>query len=433
MKIAVVGTGYVGLVAGASLAESGNNVICIDNDTGKIEDLNKGKIPIYEPGLDDLVKRNTKEGRLTFTTNLEEGVQSSLLVFIAVGTPPNDDGSGDLSAVFAVAEEIGKAMNSYKIVITKSTVPVGTTRKIKNIISELTKYEFDVVSNPEFLKEGNAVRDFMKPDHVVIGVESARVAEIMKELYAPFVRTEKPIITMDIESGEMTKYAANAFLATKISFMNEIANLCEVVGADVENVRKGIGADPRIGYDFMFPGVGYGGSCFPKDVKALIKTAESNGYELKIAEAVDAVNFAQRRRFFQKIYDHFGGDLKERKIAVWGLAFKPQTDDMREAPATTVIESLLEQGASVRCCDPKANPIAERIFGERVRCFDNCYDCLRQAEALVLITEWPEFHSPDFGKMKKMMKAPVVFDGRNVYSPSGVRQEGFVYYGIGRQ
>ena len=432
MRVAVVGTGYVGLVVGTCLAESGNHVICVDIDAVRIQMLTDGKVPFYEPGLEELVKRNSKEGRLSFTTNLEEGVQNSSLIFIAVGTPPNDDGSVDLSAVFAVAEGIGKTMNGYKIIITKSTVPVGTTRKIKNAISELTKHEFDVVSNPEFLKEGNAVNDFMKPDRVIIGVENTRVAEIMKELYAPFVRTENPIIIMDIESAEMTKYAANALLATKISFMNEIANFCERIGVDVENVRKGIGADKRIGYQFLFPGVGYGGSCFPKDVKALIKMAENHGYELKIVKAVDEVNFAQREKFFLKILGHFNGNLKDRKIAVWGLAFKPGTDDMREAPSITIINKLLEHGARVQAHDPKANETAQRIFGTRITYFDDSYEALRGADALVLITEWPEFRNPDFERIKELMKTPVVFDGRNIYNPDKLRKMGFTYYGIGR-
>lgn len=432
MNIAVVGTGYVGLVAGACLAESGNNVTCIDSNVEKIEDLNKGKIPIYEPGLDDLVKKNTKEGRLTFTAKLKDGVQRSLLVFIAVGTPPNDDGSGDLSAVFAVARSIAKAMDDYKIIITKSTVPVGTTHRVKEIISGLTDYEFDVASNPEFLKEGTALRDFMKPDRVVIGTDDVRVAEIMKELYGPFVRTENPIIVMDIESAEMTKYAANSLLATKISFMNEIANLCQQVGADVTNVRKGIGADKRIGYQFLFPGVGYGGSCFPKDVKALIKTAEDYGCELKIAKAVDEVNSAQRERFFQKIYEHFNGNLEGKKIAVWGLAFKPGTDDMREAPSVTIINRLLEYGVEVHAHDPKANEVAESIFADRISYFDDAYAALEDSEALILITEWPEFRSPDFEKIKELMKTSVIFDGRNLYNPVKLREMGFTYYGIGR-
>jgi len=323
-------------------------------------------------------------------------------------------------------------MNGYKIIITKSTVPVGTTRRIQEIISNHTEHEFDVVSNPEFLKEGNAVNDFMKPDRVVIGVEDVRVAEIMKELYAPFVRTENPIIVMDIESAEMTKYAANALLATKISFMNEIANLCEQVGADVENVRKGIGADKRIGYQFLFPGVGYGGSCFPKDVKALIRVAERHGYELKIAKAVDEVNFAQRERFFQKIYNHFGGNLEGKKIAVWGLAFKPGTDDMREAPSITIINKMLEHGAEVHVHDPKANGTAKSIFGDRIFYYNDYYEPLDGAEALVLVTEWSEFRNPDFERMKELMKSPVVFDGRNIYNPAKLRKTGFIYYGVGR-
>jgi len=432
MKIAVVGVGYVGLVTGVCLAESGNDVICVDIDEEKINKLSRGEIPFYEPGLEELLNRNVKEERLRFTTSLEEGVQGSLLIFICVGTPPKEDGSADLSAVFTVAEGIGKAMNGYKIIITKSTVPVGTTRRVQEIISSLTEHEFDVVANPEFLKEGNAVNDFMKPDRVVIGVEDVRVAEIMKELYAPFVRTENPIIIMDIESAEMTKYAANALLATKISFMNEIANLCELVGADVEMVRKGVGADRRIGYQFLFPGVGYGGSCFPKDVKALIKLAESYGHELKIAKAVDEVNFAQRERFFQKIFDHFVGNLEGKKIAVWGLAFKPGTDDMREAPSITIINKLLEHGAEVHAHDPKAMDTARSIFSNRISYYDNYYDPLNGADALVLITEWPEFRNPDFEKIKELMKNPVVFDGRNIYDPAKLRKLGFTYYGIGR-
>ena len=432
MKVAIVGTGYVGLVVGTCLAESGNNVICIDIDKEKIQKLDQGRAPIYEPGLEELIKKNIKEGRLRFTSDLKEGVQNSLLIFIAVGTPSKDDGSVDLSAVYNVAEGIGKAINGYKIVITKSTVPVGTTQRIKEIISGLTDHEFDIVSNPEFLKEGNAINDFMKPDRVIIGAEDIRVAEIMKELYAPFVRTENPIIVMDIESAEMTKYAANALLATKISFMNEIATLCERVGADAEMVRKGIGADKRIGYQFLFPGLGYGGSCFPKDVKALIKTAESYDYELKIAKAADEVNFAQRKRFLQKIYDHFAGNLKGRKIAVWGLAFKPGTDDMREAPSTTIINKLVEQGAEVRAHDPKANGAAKSVFADAIFYASDCYEALDSAEALIVLTEWSEFRNPDFERMKELMIAPVIFDGRNIYDPKRMRDMGFAYYGIGR-
>ena len=432
MRVAVIGTGYVGLVVGTALAESGNNVICVDIDEAKIQMLENGKVPIYEPGLEELIKKNAKEGRLRFTTSLEEGVQNSLLIFIAVGTPPQDDGSADLSAVYEVAEEIGQAMNGYKIVITKSTVPVGTTRRIKEIIAGSTEHEFDVVSNPEFLKEGNAVNDFMKPDRVVVGTDDVRVAEIMKELYAPFVRTGNPIVIMEIESAEMTKYVANTFLAAKISFMNEIANLCERLGADVENVRKGIGSDKRIGYQFLFPGVGYGGSCFPKDVRALIKTAESCGCELKIAQAVDEVNRAQRERFFQKIRDHFGGNLKGKRIAVWGLSFKPGTDDMREAPSITIVKSLLEHGARVQAHDPKTNGVAKSIFGDKVSYCKDSYEALEGTEALILITEWPEFRSPDFERMKGLMETPVIFDGRNIYDASNLRAMGFTYYGVGR-
>lgn len=432
MNIVVIGTGYVGLVVGTCLAESGNNVICVDIDEAKIQMLKDGKIPIYEPGLEELIARNTKEGRLSFTTNLEEGVQNSLLIFIAVGTSSEEDDSVDLSTVFSVAEGIGKAINGYKIVITKSTVPVGTTRRIKEIISRMTEHEFDVVSNPEFLKEGNAINDFMKPDRVVIGTDNVRVAEIMKELYASFVRTENPIIVIDIESAEMTKYAANALLATKISFMNEIANLCELVGADVENVRKGIGSDKRIGYDFLFPGVGYGGSCFPKDVKALVSTAKEHGYEMRIIEAVNKVNQTQREIFLKKILNHFEGELSGRRIAVWGLSFKPGTDDMREAPSITIINNLLEHGAEVRAHDPKANKTAQEIFEGNIPYFDDYYTTLEGADALVLITEWPELRSPDFERMKKLMKSPVVFDGRNIYSPDRLRKMGFTYYGIGR-
>ena len=433
MRIAVIGTGYVGLVVGTALAETGNNVICVDIDESKVKMLQGGKVPIYEPSLTELIKKNTKEERLRFTTSLEEGIQDSLLVFIAVGTPPGDDGSVDLTAVYKVAEEIGATMNGYKIVITKSTVPVGTSRKIQEIIAGMTEYEFDVVSNPEFLKEGSAVSDFMKPDRVVIGTEDVRVAEIMKELYAPFVRTEHRVIVMDIESAEMTKYAANTLLATRISFMSEIANLCEELGADVENVRRGIGSDKRIGYPFLFPGVGYGGSCFPKDVKALIKIADRGGYKLKIAQAVDEVNYAQRERFFQKIYNHFDQNLAGKKIAVWGLAFKPSTDDMREAPSVSIINSLLEHGAEVRVHDPKANRTARAVFGKAISYFEDAYKALEETKALLLLTEWPEFRSPDFERMRQLMNEPVVFDGRNIYDPSRMRTLGFTYYGIGRR
>lgn len=432
MDIAVIGTGYVGLVVGTCLAESGNYVICVDIDEEKIQRLKNGEVPIYEPGLAELIERNTGEGRLQFTTDLEEAVQNSLLIFIAVGTLSNDDGFVDLSAVFEVAEGIGQAMNGYKLVINKSTVPVGTTEKVRDTIAQYTDYESDVVSNPEFLKEGKAVDDFMRPDRVIIGTDNPKVAEIMKELYVPFVRTEKPIIVMDPQSAEMTKYAANAMLATKISFMNEIANLCERIGADVEMVRKGIGVDSRIGYQFIFPGVGYGGSCFPKDVKALVNTANENGFKMRILDAVDKVNEAQKKLLFEKIYNHFQGDLADKKIAVWGLSFKPETDDMRGAPSITIINNLLEQRAEVRAHDPKANGTAQKIFEGNITYFDDYYEALQDVDALALITEWSEFRNPDFGKIKELMKAPVVFDGRNIYNSEKLRKMGFTYYGIGR-
>ena len=434
MRIGVVGTGYVGLVAGTCLAESGNHVTCVDIDETRIQMLRAGRVPIYEPGLEELIRTNVKERRLTFTTRLEEAVRNSLLIFITVGTPSDDDGSVDLTAVLAVAEGIAKAMDGYKIVITKSTVPVGTTRRIKKLISGATKHEFDVVFNPEFLKEGNAVDDFMKPDRVVIGAEGPQVGETLKELYAPFVRTGKPIIVMDIESAEMTKYAANALLATKISFMNEIANLCEEVGADVESVRGAIGADARIGSQFLFPGVGYGGSCFPKDVRALIRSGEDAGCELRIVRAVEATNTAQRERFFRKIQKHFNGQLAGKKVAVWGLAFKPGTDDMREAPAITIIELLLEHGALVHAYDPRAGEAAKSFLpGGGITYSPNCYSALEAADGLVLLTEWPEFRNPDFDKMATLMKERVVFDGRNIYDPLRMRAMGFTYHGIGRR
>ncbi|MFQ5794076.1 MAG: UDP-glucose dehydrogenase family protein [Candidatus Bipolaricaulia bacterium] len=432
MRITVVGTGYVGLVVGTCLSDSGHDVICVDNDEAKIRQLNDGDVPIYEPGLKELIDRNVRENRLRFTTDLTEGVQHALLIFIAVGTPIGADGSVDLSRVFEVADGIGKAMNGYKIVVDKSTVPVGTAERIREIIIQHTDQEFDVASNPEFLKEGMAVQDFMKPDRVIIGTDDVRVAELMKELYASFVRTENPIIVMDIRSAEMTKYAANAMLATKISFMNEMANLCERLGADVEQVRKGLGADKRIGYSFLFPGVGYGGSCLGKDIKTLIDTGKQQDYEPQILAAVDRTNEAQKLNLFQKIHDHFGGDLRGKRIAVWGLSFKPGTNDMRDAPSITIIERLLDHGAEVRAHDPKAQDVAKRIFADRIVCFDDYYRCVEGAEALVLITEWNEFRNPDFGRIKAKMNASVVFDGRNIYSPSRLRELGFTYYGIGR-
>lgn len=433
MRIGVIGTGYVGLVVGTCLAESGNDVICADIDHDKIRLLNEGHSPIYEAGLEELIQRNLAQARLRFTTSLEITVRESDLIFIAVGTPPREDGTPDLAAVEAAAREIAQAMDSPKIVITKSTVPIGTTRRLKGIISSLTSYPVEVVSNPEFLKEGKAVEDFMRPDRVVLGVENEDVARTMKDLYAPFVRTENPIIVMDLESAEMTKYAANALLATKISFMNEMAVLCEEVGADVESVRKGIGADKRIGYSFLFAGVGYGGSCFPKDLAALIKTGDARGCRLGVVTAAEDANKRQREWFFQKILRHFHGDLKGRSIAVWGLAFKPGTDDMRDAPSIEIIENLLRHGAQVAAHDPKAAENAKAIFADRVSYSADPYRILESAEGLALLTEWPEFRNPDFQRMKHLLATPVVFDGRNIYSPQKLRDLGFTYYGVGRR
>ena len=437
MRMAMIGTGYVGLVAGTCFAESGNDVICVDIDEKKIALLNQGKIPIYEPGLEELVRRNRQEERLRFTTDLAAAVKESLLIFIAVGTPPGEDGKADLKHVLGVAREIGRAMDRFKIIVMKSTVPVGSYVKIRETVNEelrarRVEVEFDVVSNPEFLKEGAAIMDFMKPDRIVIGVDNVRTAEIMKELYAPFVRTEKPILLMDNASAEMTKYAANALLATKISFMNDLANLCERVGADIECVRRGIGSDSRIGYPFIFPGTGYGGSCFPKDVQALIRIGEEAGSPLAILPAVEAVNQRQKRILIPKILTHFQNDLKDRRIAVWGLAFKPKTDDLREAPSLVIVESLLELGAKVFAYDPVAMPAARSRFGDRIRLAEKNYECLRDADALVLVTEWDEFRRPNWETMKSLMKTPVIFDGRNIYDPALMRSHGFIYYGIGR-
>lgn len=437
MKIAMIGTGYVGLVTGTCFAESGNDVICVDTNEKKIHDLKDGIVPIYEPGLEDLVKRNVAEERLAFTTNLEEAVNKSLLLFIAVGTPPGEDGSADLQHVLAVARGIGRCMTEYKIVVDKSTVPVGTGAKVRDAISrELEKrgesIPFDVVSNPEFLKEGNAIDDFMKPDRVVIGCDDIRTGELMKELYGPFVRTGKPILVMDLASAEMTKYAANAMLATKISFMNDIANLCEKLGVDVSQVRQGIGSDSRIGYPFIFPGPGYGGSCFPKDVQALVKIGEQNGYKLEILEAVEAVNHRQKKVLFNKVQGRFA-DLKNKIIAVWGLAFKPNTDDMREAPSIVLIEQLLAAGATVKTYDPEAAGEAYKIFGDKIVYGKKSYEILEGADALVIVTEWNEFRRPDLDKVKSLLKTPIIFDGRNLFEPKKMAQLGFEYEGIGRK
>lgn len=431
MNLAVVGTGYVGLVAGACFAESGNDVICVDSDSQKVESLEKGEVPIYEPGLPEIVERNVREGRLTFTTDLDAAVRKSFVVFIAVGTPPGSDGAPDLAAVRAVAEAIGKAMDQFKVVVMKSTVPVGTGELVADIIRAHTDKPFDMISNPEFLKEGAAVEDFMKPDRIVIGAEDERAAAIVRELYAPFTRTGSPAILTDIRTAEMIKYASNAYLATRITFMNEFANLCEKVGADVDSVRKGMGLDKRIGSAFLFAGVGFGGSCFPKDIEALIATGRRNDYPLRLLEAVMEVNAQQRIRFLSKVLSYFG-DVEGRQFAVWGLSFKPRTDDMRAAPSIDIINGLLSRGARISAYDPEAMSEAERIFGDAISLSRNNYECLSGADALLLLTEWQVFRNPNFDRMKADMRTPIVFDGRNVYDPAQMRQMGFTYFGIGR-
>jgi UDPglucose 6-dehydrogenase len=433
MKVVVIGTGYVGLVTGTCLAETGNHVVCVDIDKAKIDALQKGHIPIYEPGLEEILARNIAKGRLQFTTDLIAVMDDAEILMIAVGTPPGEDGSADLSYVLAVAETIGKNLNGYKIIVDKSTVPVGTGDLVRAKIASLTKHEFDVVSNPEFLKEGDAVSDFMKPDRIVLGVSSAKAGDIMRKLYAPFQRTGHRIIIMDIRSAEMTKYAANALLATKITFMNEIANLCEAVGADVASVRFGVGTDKRIGPHFLFPGVGYGGSCFPKDVAALIQIASKNGHPMKVLESVDEVNHKQRLKIAEKVVKHFGENLKGKTFAVWGLSFKPQTDDMREAPAIYTINYLLERGAKIRAYDPQAMNEARKIFADTIDYCDDNYALLKGAEALLIMTEWQEFREPDFDVIKGSLKTPLIFDGRNLFEPSDMRKLGFTYFSIGRQ
>ena len=431
MKIAVIGTGYVGLVVGACLAETGNDVICVDSNAAKIRSLRRGVMPIYEPGLEEMVRRNQSEKRLTFTTVLPRAVRASTIVFIAVATPQDEDGAADLQHVVAVARDIAKAMKGYTVVVDKSTVPVGTAAKVREIIRRETTHPFSVVSNPEFLKQGAAVEDFLKPDRVVIGVEDPRAADLMMELYAPFTRTGAPILVMDCASAEMTKYAANAILATRISFMNEIANVCEVCGGDVDQVRRAIGADRRIGSSFLFPGIGYGGSCFPKDVAALGRFAQDKGYDFQILKAVEQVNRTQRVRFVDHIERHLR-PLKGKTLAVWGLAFKPRTDDMREAPAITVINRLLQLGAKVQAFDPEAERVARGLFGNRIQLADKAYDALKGADALAIITEWNEFREPDFDRMRKLMRAPVIFDGRNLYKPAHMKALGFTYVSVGR-
>lgn len=438
MKIAIVGTGYVGLVTGTCFAEVGIEVVCVDIDQHKIAQLNKGHLPIYEPGLEELVERNMQAKRLVFSTLLEEALVDCNAVFIAVGTPPGEDGSADLKYVLAVASQIGSLVNDYCVVVTKSTVPVGTSLKVKAAVSAALAERnldipFDVASNPEFLKEGAAVDDFLKPDRIVVGVESKRAEDLMRKLYKPFLLNGHPIIFMDIPSAEMTKYAANAMLATKISFMNDIANLCEIMGADVNMVRKGIGSDPRIGNKFIYPGIGYGGSCFPKDVKALIQTAQENGHSMRILKAVEDVNNDQKLKLFEKVLAHFGGQLKGKTFACWGLSFKPKTDDMREAPSLVIIEQLLKAGANVKAFDPVAMHEAKKILGEQITYCKDQYDTLIDSDALLVATEWPEFRSPNFNVIGKLLRQKVIFDGRNIYEREEMLELGFAYYGIGIQ
>lgn len=437
MKISVIGTGYVGLVSGACFAETGIDVTCVDINAEKIQQLRDGIIPIYEPGLDQLVQRNIEKNRLFFTTSLKDSIQDADAVFIAVGTPPDEDGSADLKYVLGVAREIGQHIDHYMVVINKSTVPVGTAKKVKAAIQEEiakrgVEVEFDVASNPEFLKEGNAIEDFLKPDRIVVGIDSDAAQKTINRLYKPFLLNGHPLIFMDIHSAEMTKYASNAMLATKISFMNDIANLCEIVGADVNMVRKGIGSDTRIGNKFIYPGIGYGGSCFPKDVQALIKTGKDFQYSLEILKAVETVNNKQKSVLFEKIKKHYNGNLKNKTFALWGLSFKPQTDDMREAPSVVIIESLLKEGASVKAYDPVAMKEAKHKLGDRISYGNDAYDALLDADALLLITEWPEFRIPNFKVIGRLLKDKVIFDGRNIYEPSEMKELGFTYYSIGR-
>ena len=435
----MVGTGYVGLVTGACLADVGNSVICVDTDQNKIDSLNRGEAPIYEPGLEALVVDNAEAGRLEFSTDIARGVKHAEIIFIAVGTPPDEDGSADLSHVLAVARDIGKHIAEYKVIVTKSTVPVGTAEKVKKAVrKEIAKRDVDVAysvaSNPEFLKEGAAIEDFMKPDRIVIGADDSQAISKMRELYAPFNRSRDRSIVMDIPSAELTKYAANALLATKISFMNDMANLAELLGADIDSVRNGIGSDPRIGYHFIYPGVGYGGSCFPKDVQALYRTAKEKGHEARILAAVEDVNNDQKKIVLKKIEDHFGADLKNKRFALWGLAFKPDTDDMREAPSRVIMEGLWERGAMIKAFDPVAKEETQRIYNDRADLLlvDEPYAALEDSDALIVATEWKQFRSPDFSRMAEIMRSRVIFDGRNIFQPDAVRAHGFVYYGIGR-
>ena len=437
MKISVVGTGYVGLVSGTCFAETGITVTCVDVDVEKIEKLNKGIVPIYEPGLDDMIHRNVEKGRLFFSTDIKESLIDAEVAFIAVGTPPDEDGSADLKYVIGVAREIAQNMTKYLVVVTKSTVPVGTAVKVKNEIKEVlesrgVEIPFDVASNPEFLKEGDAIDDFIKPDRIVIGVESELAEKTLRKLYKPFLMNNHPILFMDIPSAEMTKYAANSMLATKISFMNDIANLCEIIGADVNMVRKGIGSDSRIGNKFIYPGVGYGGSCFPKDVKALIKTAKDNGYDLRVLQSVEDVNDDQKSVLFKKVFKHFKGNLHGKKFAMWGLSFKPNTDDMREAPSLVIIDKLVDHGADVIAYDPVSMEETHRRIGDKITYAKDQYEALLDADALLIVTEWNEFRMPNFQIVEKLLKNKVIFDGRNIFEPSEMKDLGFVYHSIGR-
>lgn len=433
MKIAVVGTGYVGLVTGTCLSETGNTVTCIDIDEQKINSLKNGKITIYEPGLNQLFERNIKQKRLFFTTDLKEGIEGARIIFLALPTPPGEDGSADLKYVLKVAKDLGPLIKDYTVVVDKSTVPVGTAEKVRAAIAENAKVEFDVVSNPEFLREGVAVDDFMKPERVVVGTSSAKAKKLMEELYAPFVRQGNPIIFMDERSAELTKYAANSFLATKISFMNEIANLCELLDADVDAVRKGIGSDSRIGKRFLFPGIGYGGSCFPKDVQALAKASTDSKYDFKILNSVMEVNELQRLKLIDQIKSHFKGDLKGKKIAVWGLAFKPHTDDIREAPALYNISSLLAEGAVIQAHDPEAMDNVKKVLGDKIQYFETPYEAAEGVDAILIATEWPEFRTPDFEKLSTIIKSKVIFDGRNLYETESMKNMGYTYISIGRK
>jgi UDPglucose 6-dehydrogenase len=433
MKIAVIGTGYVGLVTGTCFAESGNDVICVDKDVRKVQMLEGGQIPIYEPGLQELVHRNKREGRLAFTTDLASGIAPAQLIFIAVGTPQSHDGSADLSTLWAVAEGLATHINGPKVVVVKSTVPVGTNRRLHDILSAKAKFPVDAASNPEFLKEGAAIDDCMKPDRVVVGVRRPEVAAVLNELYAPYLRTERPFLVMSPESAEMTKYAANAMLATKISFINEMSNLCERMGADINDVRRGIGHDARIGFQFLFPGAGYGGSCFPKDVRALVSMSNELKVSVPIMEAVDVVNEAQKKVLARKVRQHYGAALSEKTLAVWGLAFKPRTDDVREAPALAFIDAMLAEGVRLRVHDPEAMPNVKATYGDRLAYCDRPYGALEGADGLVIVTEWQEFRNPDFEVMKRLLKEKVIFDGRNLYDPKTPSGFGFTYHSIGRK